>query len=347
MISYIVAAYNESKNIENCVRNLLIDFIEGSEIIIIDDGSKDDTWKKCQKLAKRHPEVKIFHQMNAGVAMARNFGLARANNPWITFVDADDAVVNIGLKRMLEKAEESHADLIIGAQSNSSEYYSDEDRYMELTGEKLQLYALNKVRYRNCMLGSIHGCYGKLYRSSIAKSVGFINGLGLGEDMLFVMGVLKESKKIITTNIRCYTICYNTMSSTRRLNEKMVDYAVKFIESSRALEDSNRDTVYVQELNYQRFHHFDVGVGGFLTHTDNRMPYSQRIKMCKEAGDRCRISEVCNLADLNNPVLSVYEANSIRALRKNDYSLYLWIQLIRMFNMRIKKDIKSLLKRGG
>lgn len=347
MISYIVAAYNESENIENCVRNLLIDFIEGSEIIIIDDGSKDDTWKKCQKLAKQHPEVKIFHQMNAGVAMARNFGLARANNPWITFVDADDTIVNTGLKRMLEKAEESHADLIIGAQSSSNKHYSDEDRFMELTGEELQLYALNKVRYRNCMLGSIHGCYGKLYRSSIAKSVGFINGLGLGEDMLFVMGVLKESKKIITCNIHCYTICYNTMSSTRRLNEKMVDYAVKFIKSSRALEDSNRDIVYVQELNYQRFHHFDVGVGGFLTHMDNKMPYSQRIEICKEAGDRCCISEVCNLADLNNPVLNIYEANSIRALRKDDYSLYLWIQLIRTFSLRIKKAIKTLFKRGG
>lgn len=345
MISYIIAAYNESKNISACVDNVLENFIEGGEIIIVDDGSTDDTWEICQRLTQKYREVKAYHQTNTGVSGARNHGLRMATKKWITFVDADDRVVNQGLEKMLQKAEEVNADLIIGAQTVNGENREVNEMYELREGNTLQIYALNKSKYSKCMLGKIHGCYGKLYKTELAKAVGFIDGLGLGEDLLFVMGVLERAKKIATTNIVCYSIYENAMSATRRMNKDMIEYAVKFIKETQILEMERRDSVYFEELNYQRFHHFDVGVGGFLAHRENRIAFAERLMICKEVGRECGIEEICRNVNLNSKSLSAYEKKAVLSLSEGNYSGFLLYRIFFGKMKSIKSSIGDFLKR--
>ena len=92
MLSFIVPAYNCEKYIETCVNSILrvnVPF----ECIIVNDGSEDNTYKICKKLEKNCSKIKVINVANSGVSNARNIGIDNARGKYITFVDADDYIV--------------------------------------------------------------------------------------------------------------------------------------------------------------------------------------------------------------------------------------------------------------
>lgn len=93
MLSVIIPVYNAASTIERCVGSIIgsagpVDY----EIILVDDGSKDESLEICSRIADCHPEVKVLHQDNAGAAAARNRGIAVAKGNYLAFVDSDDYV---------------------------------------------------------------------------------------------------------------------------------------------------------------------------------------------------------------------------------------------------------------
>ena len=91
-ISIIVPLFNQEKHIEECV-NLILEEVSGkinAEILLIDDGSKDNSLEICKKMAQQHQEVRCFYQENAGVSTARNHGIKNARGKYIFYLDADD-----------------------------------------------------------------------------------------------------------------------------------------------------------------------------------------------------------------------------------------------------------------
>lgn len=91
-ISIIIPAYNAEKYIKRCLDSVIQIKYFNKEIIVIDDGSEDDTGDICDIYAQRYNEVKVFHKKNGGVSSARNMGLDIANGKYIFFVDSDDSV---------------------------------------------------------------------------------------------------------------------------------------------------------------------------------------------------------------------------------------------------------------
>ncbi len=91
-ISVIIPIYNEEKNLRRCVNSVLNQTYKNLEIILIDDGSRDNSQEICFDLAKNNDKIKVFCQLNKGVSSARNCGLANASGKYIQFIDADDVV---------------------------------------------------------------------------------------------------------------------------------------------------------------------------------------------------------------------------------------------------------------
>lgn len=89
-ISVIIPAYNAAEYIEQCVDSVLNQSFKDFEVIIVNDGSKDETDGICQQYVKNDPRVKYFSQSNQGVSESRNKALELARGKWITFVDSDD-----------------------------------------------------------------------------------------------------------------------------------------------------------------------------------------------------------------------------------------------------------------
>lgn len=90
LISVIVPVYNTSKYLPQCLDSLLNQTYPNLEIICVDDGSTDNSWEVLQEYAAKDNRVKVFHQENAGVSVARNKALAHATGEWLSFIDSDD-----------------------------------------------------------------------------------------------------------------------------------------------------------------------------------------------------------------------------------------------------------------
>lgn len=90
LLSVVVPAYNAEKWLQRCVDSILAQSYKNLEVLLVDDGSTDDTAAICDEYARIDFRVRVFHLPNAGPGIARGFGLERSIGKWITFVDSDD-----------------------------------------------------------------------------------------------------------------------------------------------------------------------------------------------------------------------------------------------------------------
>lgn len=109
--SIIIPMYNAESTIEKCVISVLGQTVENIEIILVDDGSTDNTFSICLNLQKKDERIRVYHKTNGGVSSARNMGLDKAEGKYIYFIDSDDFVD----KQYIEHLNTSDAEIIVGA----------------------------------------------------------------------------------------------------------------------------------------------------------------------------------------------------------------------------------------
>ena len=112
--SFIIPMYNCSSYIQQCVHNILMMDRKDVEIILIDDGSSDNTKNICNQLTKNNPVIKYYYQPNSGVSEARNNGLKKAKGEYIIFIDADDSFESYLLNNVLDTLDDyDNVDMVI------------------------------------------------------------------------------------------------------------------------------------------------------------------------------------------------------------------------------------------
>ena len=112
-ISVIVPIYNSEDYIDRCVRSIVEQSYKNIEIILVDDGSTDNSSMMCDEWAKNDKRVKVIHKENGGVSSARNEGLKIAKGDYISFVDSDDYIDKKMIEKMLNQMEKGNTDLVI------------------------------------------------------------------------------------------------------------------------------------------------------------------------------------------------------------------------------------------
>ena len=113
LVSVIVPVFNMSKYLDRCVKSILGQTYGKLEVILVDDGSEDDSGEICDRYAAVDDRVKVIHKQNAGLGLARNSGLDIASGDYVTFIDADDYVGNTRIQHMLEMIIKNCADTCI------------------------------------------------------------------------------------------------------------------------------------------------------------------------------------------------------------------------------------------
>ena len=112
-ISLIIPVYNKEDFVVRCIDSLINQTYEDIEIIAIDDGSTDDSLKILNELEKKDQRMKVFHQDNAGVSVARNRGLLEATGDYVYFIDGDDYLIKDACEKMIKATNNGIYDMVI------------------------------------------------------------------------------------------------------------------------------------------------------------------------------------------------------------------------------------------
>ena len=181
LISVIVPAYNVEKYLARCLDSILTQTYTNIEVILIDDGSTDETGRICDDYAGKDERVKVIHQVNQGLAEVRNVGLREAKGEWIQFVDSDDWIEPNTLETCYRYAQEYNADIVSFQyiqETDSGKSYSAVKEHKPpevMTSEKalsvifipqfIDVAAWNKLVRKECYHGVVYP-KGKLYEDT-------------------------------------------------------------------------------------------------------------------------------------------------------------------------------------
>ncbi len=114
MVSIVVPIYNVESLLPRCIESIMGQTYRDIEIILVDDGSKDESGTICDDYAKKDKRIKVIHQQNGGIGSARNAGMKVVSGYYISFVDADDYVMPQYVDTLLNKMISQQSDFVIG-----------------------------------------------------------------------------------------------------------------------------------------------------------------------------------------------------------------------------------------
>ena len=112
-ISVIVPIYNVAQYLEKCLKSIINQTYQNLEIILVDDGSTDDSADLCDIYAKKDKRIKVIHKKNGGLSDARNVGIDSATGEYLAFIDSDDWIDNTMFEEMEKKIEQENVDIVI------------------------------------------------------------------------------------------------------------------------------------------------------------------------------------------------------------------------------------------
>lgn len=192
-ISIIVPVYNVENYLERCVESILKQTYTNFELLLINDGSTDQSGELCDQLVSKNGNIKVFHLKNAGVSNARNVGIQNSTGEWITFVDSDDFITNDYLETLISAVDGddsigfSIARLhhIKNGQITELPVFSGKEEKWSTEQTMRELLTTSKTSFFPVA---------KLFRREIISDFTFNTDYHLAEDALFLTEVLLKTK---------------------------------------------------------------------------------------------------------------------------------------------------------
>lgn len=180
LVSIIIPVYNAEPYLQKCLDSILKNKSVPFELLLIDDGSFDDSHEICESYTKKDHRVHLFSKNNGGASAARNVGLKHACGEWVTFVDADDSILIDDWAFLLN----CHEDLVMLPHCTQYKHLYECHR--------LPL-GLSFNNFSNCLsLPSFKTACSKFYKRSLLQGLMFNEGVKVGEDQLFLLEYLNR-----------------------------------------------------------------------------------------------------------------------------------------------------------
>ena len=250
LISIIIPVYNVEKYIEKCVTCLTAQTYKNIEIILIDDGSTDDSGIICDALAKTDDRIVVLHQENSGVSAARNNALDIMKGDYVTFVDSDDYVDDHFIECLYTALKSNNADI-----STCGHYRVEFDgtlkKIYHLSDNPEDIICLSgKDSIMNMFYEKICSASSgsKLYKREIFDNLRY-PGYIMGEDTFIVYHTFKKAALIAHTNKPLYYYVQHSASVTNsKCNYfKFYDY-VRLYDHIVSIEHSEKNTEYFKAI---------------------------------------------------------------------------------------------------
>lgn len=220
LISVIVPIYNTSKYLDRCLQSIINQTFKNTEIILIDDGSTDNSLEICKKNVARYKNIKLYSKRNSGQGATRNFGILEAKGKYIGFVDSDDYIDRNMYEYMLGLAECNDSDIVCCKYdriSNSEDIYKkiEINRVDKIENDKediIKSFLLNEISASPC---------DKIFRKDllIKNNIRFPESTYY-EDIYMILNSIYHSNKVVINKTAFYKYFKRNDSTTLISDEK-------------------------------------------------------------------------------------------------------------------------------
>lgn len=285
-VSIIIPIYNIQEYIKPCLESVLGQTYNDIEVILINDGSSDDSGSICDSYANQDDRVRVIHQNNLGVSAARNKGLAATTGEYIMFVDGDDMIDTNMVAYMLDKVStNSNCTLVSCAVTRRH-------NNIGISGENTLRF--NKVEASIDMLymnNMDNGPCAKLIPSKIAKSIKFNPKITIAEDLDYIYKILQkiDNEVFINSSLYYYRIAPGS-AMTKPFTERRMDgfIATRGIVSHALKTGNNR------MINAAKFRHFAEAFFVLSSIGGEQRKYREQYNIACDEFNEYRFSVIAN-----------------------------------------------------
>ena len=214
LVSIIVPIYNSKDTLKACVNSVLRQTFSNLEIILVDDGSKDNSLELCKDFEKQDRRVKVITKENSGPADTRNIGLKYAHGKYVSFVDSDDLLLPDFVQVMVREAEKTNCDMVVCGRF----FFHSTNRICidrEILYSKQEIMLTDRVEKIFAYSGTT-GPMCKLYKKSILDKYGimFPSKLKMFEDGIFNAMYLQNCKSalLLSDQLYCHRLSCTSLS---------------------------------------------------------------------------------------------------------------------------------------
>lgn len=270
-LSVIVPIYKVEKYLEKCVDSILAQGIQNMEVILVDDGSPDRCPEICDHYEAKDSRIKVVHQNNQGLVLARKAGLKIASGKYVTYVDGDDWLEGKSLYATLLTTAKVHlADVVVtgykeGDEKKSTEKSNNIDSgiYFGEALKSLQSKALFSGYYFET--GIVPAFWNKLFRRELLVSLGDIahKDIRMGEDVAVIYPFIASTSCVVVNNeIKEYHYRVTQGSMSRSFDRTYFDRLFFLIEGLR--KSLRYENSWIYQINYYMLYVLEVGFDHLL-----------------------------------------------------------------------------------
>lgn len=304
LVSVIVPVYNvPEKYLRKCIESLMNQTMQEIEIIIVDDGSKDNSGEVCDMYAEKDKRVKVIHKENGGLAAARNTGFQAAIGEYITFVDGDDWLSVEACEVTYETAKENNITVVLWGASKEYEHKSipyaytlrDNRIYVGDECEKLQSKLLD-------FQSNIATAYAKLFKRSYLIENNILHNAELrqgAEGLEFNLRAFDKLNNAQFINNNLYHYRFNENSISASHNEKNHYYVIECFKTIKKFIMSSKNKEKLLKNFYNRLLYVinTTAISGYFS-PDNKEPYKDKKKKFKQYLTQNLVKEALNKANM-------------------------------------------------
>lgn len=244
-ISIIIPIYNSEKYLRQCLNSVQSQTFADFEVLLINDGSNDNSGKICDEYAAKDTRIKVFHKENGGVSSARNLGIDEAEGEWICFVDSDDVLEENYLTTLVKSSVDSKADFIA---QGFKKFGNGIEKNMHLgvglfsASDFRTLFQIKKIQ-------NFGFPFSKLFRGEIIKKhqISFPISFSIAEDLAFMLMYLSKIQTIQLDAVHHYLYRQVDNSLSNRLREPSI-YFNRYNELKRIFKEEFNE-VYIDLYN--------------------------------------------------------------------------------------------------
>uniref|UniRef100_I5AQ94 Glycosyl transferase n=1 Tax=Eubacterium cellulosolvens (strain ATCC 43171 / JCM 9499 / 6) TaxID=633697 RepID=I5AQ94_EUBC6 len=230
-VSVIIPVYNTQEYLSCCLDSVVNQSYRNLQIILVDDGSTDNSLEICEQYARQDERITVIHKVNGGVSSARNVGLKSALGGYLTFIDSDDWIEPVFVESLVHDMEENNSDC---SMCEMIEFDEHQEVCIEVTFEKLGILSGVEASERLCVATSrpaprpIFYAAAKLFRRQLRENILWDEGLHKGEDQWVLFQIFREVETLSVLHKKGYHYRINRAGSLSNQKDMECDYEVAY-----------------------------------------------------------------------------------------------------------------------